>query len=74
MADIQNTKLNKMENVVLQANPWWIPPPAGLMKINVDATLSKSSGVASSAAVARDVEGNFLSIVVLSGLTDPETM
>lgn len=33
------------------------PPPAGLIKINVDADLSKSSGVVSAATVARDNMG-----------------
>ncbi|CAA0830026.1 Unknown protein [Striga hermonthica] len=32
----------------------WIPSPQGMMKINVDATLSKNSNIAAVAAVARD--------------------
>ncbi|TVU28213.1 hypothetical protein EJB05_19722, partial [Eragrostis curvula] len=44
------------------------------MKINVDAALSKNSGISSAAAVARDKDGNFLgaSALVVNGITDPE--
>ena len=40
--------------------PRWIPPPAGAMKLNVDAAVSKNAGRASAAAVARDANGLFL--------------
>jgi hypothetical protein len=48
----------------------WIPPPRGVSKINVDATLSKNSSKAS--AVARDEAGNFLgaSAVMMLGITE----
>jgi hypothetical protein len=36
--------------------PQWIPPPAGVMKVNVDAAVSKNTGRASAAAVARDAK------------------
>ncbi|GJN07955.1 hypothetical protein PR202_ga25833 [Eleusine coracana subsp. coracana] len=54
----------------------WIPPPTELMKINVDAALSKNSGIASAATIARDAVGSFMgaSAVVLEGISDPETM
>jgi len=53
----------------------WIPPPPGLMKVNVDAALSKNSDLVALAAVARDGRGIFLgaSALVLNGITDPET-
>ena len=38
----------------------WIPPPAGLMKINVEAALAKNLGVVAAAALARDTAGRFL--------------
>lgn len=54
--------------------PRWIPPPAGLMKINTDAAVSKNSKLATAAAVARDGEGNFVgaSVLVLEGITNAE--
>jgi ribonuclease HI len=56
--------------------PRWIPPPAGVMKINVDAAVSKNTGLGTVAAVARDAEGVFCgaSAVVLPGKTDAETL
>jgi len=46
------------------------------MKVNVDAAVSKNAGRASAAAVARDANGLFLgaSAVVMTGMTDPETI
>jgi hypothetical protein len=57
-------------------SPQWIPPPPGIAKINVDATISKISGLGSVAAVARDSMGNFLgaSALVIEGMTDLEVM
>jgi ribonuclease HI len=56
--------------------PRWIPPPAGTIKINVDAAVSKGSGCGSIAAVARPEDGLYLgaSTVVLAGKTEPETL
>ncbi|KAK1665079.1 hypothetical protein QYE76_053238 [Lolium multiflorum] len=56
--------------------PRWIPPPAGVMKINVDAAVSKNTGLGAVAAVARNVEGVFCgaSAVVLPRKTDAETL
>ena len=47
-----------------------------MAKINVDAALSKSGGVAAVGAVARDAMGGFLgaSGLVIKGILDPETM
>ncbi|KAK1626541.1 hypothetical protein QYE76_000856 [Lolium multiflorum] len=56
--------------------PRWIPPPEGVMKINVDAAVSKNMGLGAVAAVARNAEGVFCgaSAVVLPGKTDAETL
>uniref|UniRef100_A0A0E0K3S1 RNase H type-1 domain-containing protein n=1 Tax=Oryza punctata TaxID=4537 RepID=A0A0E0K3S1_ORYPU len=52
-----------------------IPPPVGLMKINVDATISKNSCIVSVAAVVRDTIGSFFeSFGVMEGAMEPETM
>ena len=54
----------------------WIPPPGGLMKLNVDAATSKNSNLSTVAAVARGEHGDFLgaSSVVLHGITNPEML
>ena len=54
--------------------PCWIPPPRGVLKVNVDAALSKNSDIAAVAAVARDETGMFLgaSALVVEGITSPE--
>lgn len=59
-----------------QAVPRWIPPPSGLMKINVVVALSKNVARALAAAVARDGEGKFrgASVLVVNGITDAEIM
>jgi ribonuclease HI len=46
------------------------------MKINDDATMSKNTGKASYAAVARNPSGQFLGAwsVVVMGMSDPETL
>jgi hypothetical protein len=56
--------------------PQWIPPPSDMAKVNMDAALSKNSGICSAAAVARDGEGRFLgaSALVLDGSFGPETV
>ncbi|TVU13714.1 hypothetical protein EJB05_37134, partial [Eragrostis curvula] len=47
-----------------------------MIKVNVDAALSKNSGVAVAAAVARHTNGDFAgtSAVVVEDIVDPETM
>lgn len=54
--------------------PRWIPPPLGLVKINIDVATSKNSSKAVVAAIARDAVGNFLgaSALVIHGLSDAE--
>lgn len=56
--------------------PQWIPPPVGMMKINVDASVSKNKKISSAVVVARNTAGVFLgaSAIVLEGVTDLETM
>jgi ribonuclease HI len=46
-----------------------------VLKINVDAALSKNTSIAAMAAVARDDSGRFqgASVIVMEGVTDPET-
>ena len=52
----------------------WIPPPRGVLKVNIDAALSKNSDIAAMAAMARDETGIFLgaSALVVEGITSPE--
>ncbi|TVU19810.1 hypothetical protein EJB05_35982, partial [Eragrostis curvula] len=47
-----------------------------MMKINVDAAISKNVGKATAAAIVRDEAGVFqgASVLVISGLLNPETM
>ncbi|XP_071678677.1 uncharacterized protein [Lolium perenne] len=56
--------------------PRWLPPPVGVTKINVDAAVSKNTGLGAVAAVARDAEGVFCgaSAVVFPGKTDAENL
>jgi hypothetical protein len=42
-----------------EAEAAWIPPPAGVTKINVDAAVGKNSGHGTVAAVARSDSGVF---------------
>jgi hypothetical protein len=53
-----------------------IAPPSSVIKINVDAALSKNVSMASVAAIARDKDGRFMgaSALVLRGIFDPEVM
>ena len=49
--------------------PRWVRPSRGLAKINVNTTMSKNSGQAVAATVARDEDGNYLgaSVLVVAG-------
>lgn len=67
----------KKQTVTSAAKPkpgGWLPPPAGMAKVNVDAATSKSSTFSAIAAVARGETGEFLgaSSVVVQGISDPE--
>ena len=59
-----------------QSRPTWIAPPSGVVKINIDAALSKNTSTTSAAAIARDEDGRFMgaSALVLRGIVDPEVM
>ena len=50
--------------------------PSGVVKINVDAALSKNTSMASAATIARDEDGRFMgaSVLVLRGIVDLEVV
>jgi hypothetical protein len=56
--------------------PRWVPPPPGVIKINVDAAVGKNSGCGTVAAVARSDGGAFLgaSTRIFPGRTEAETL
>ncbi|GJN39670.1 hypothetical protein PR202_gb28803 [Eleusine coracana subsp. coracana] len=56
-------------------SPRWIAPPEGMVKLNVEAALSKNRDMAAVSAVARDTGGLFMgaSVVVIQGINDAET-
>jgi len=64
--------------VVKEGCTQWIAPPEpeGVVKINVDARVSKSSNTSATAAIAKNANGNFLgaSAVVWEGFEDPEIL
>jgi hypothetical protein len=61
---------------VTSSNRWWLPPPPGIAKINIDAAVSKNLSLGSVAAVARDSDGGFLgaSLLTIEGTTEPEML
>lgn len=77
MSDIREDKQvqRKSGSAARQSLPW-IPPPPGVVKINVDAALSKNDLKATAGAIARDATGRFLgaSALVVQGIDDPEIM
>jgi hypothetical protein len=80
VADIQLSDEQKPRRLApagsTRSEPSWIPPPRGVMKINVDAAVGKNMGFGSIAAVARDEDGVFrgASAVVLNGKSEAETL
>jgi hypothetical protein len=77
IADLGITNTEQIANKVkVPKTTRWIPPPAGLMKINVDAAISKNTNRASATAIVHDGGGQFLgaSTLVMEGCIDPETM
>lgn len=55
----------------------WLPPSVSLAKINVDASVARSSGFGAVAAVSRDHAGVYSGasvIIVFRGITDPATL
>jgi ribonuclease HI len=69
---LTKTAARSMESTGLR----WLPPPEGMVKINVDAATSKNSSKVAFAAVVQQADGLFLgaSSVVMEGVTDPETL
>jgi hypothetical protein len=59
-----------------QVTPGWIPPPGGMMKVNIDAAVGKSSRQGSVVAVAGSEDGVFLgaSTAVYPGKSNPEIL
>jgi ribonuclease HI len=59
-----------------QRTPGWIPPPRGMIKINVDAAVGKNSGRGTVAAIARTENGGFMgaSTLVLPGKSSAEIL
>ncbi|WVZ54113.1 hypothetical protein U9M48_004968 [Paspalum notatum var. saurae] len=59
-----------------KVEPRWISPPAGVVKVNADAAISKNRNLGAAAAVARDSDGGFMgaSSLVVEGIADAETM
>jgi hypothetical protein len=66
----------RQPTVVTATAPARIPPPQGMLKINVDAGVGKNTGRGRVAAVARDSTGLFqgASAVVYPGRMDAETL
>jgi hypothetical protein len=66
----------KVALVMGNPKPQWLAPPEGVMKINMDASVSKNLKVASVADVVHDTTGSFLGALtmVLEGILDPETL
>jgi ribonuclease HI len=59
-----------------QRTPGWIPPPRGMIKINVDAAVGKNGGRGTVAAIARTENGGFMgaSTLVLPGKSSAEIL
>jgi ribonuclease HI len=77
--ELRQSEERKPKNPVTnqtRVSPGWIPPPSGIVKINVDAAVGKSHGRGAVAAVARSDRGVYMgaSAIVLLGNTDPETL
>jgi hypothetical protein len=76
IADLESAAPNVQKKIgVPTQNLRWIPPPQGVMKINMDAALSKNSCIVTVAAIARDEAGTFLgaSAIVMEGVSGLET-
>ncbi|MFY0277382.1 hypothetical protein, partial [Escherichia coli] len=75
ISDLDLTKPSEKQGRAVAAPvPRWYAPPIGVAKVNVDASISKNSGVADVATVACDDAGGFLvaSMMTFQGLTDPQ--
>ena len=71
---IPDTKKGRTAVTTVTHTPWWIPPPQGMIKINVDMTVGKNTGRGAIVAVTNNDVGRFLgaSAVVLPGKTAPK--
>ncbi|KAK1697051.1 hypothetical protein QYE76_013748 [Lolium multiflorum] len=89
MAEINQTFVNYLKDLELSKRtvqqpaaatetiaPRWIPPPTGMVKINVDAAVGKNLKRGSVAAIARSSDGVFLgaSALIYPGVTEAETL
>jgi len=78
IADLEPAIPNVQKKIGVPAQtPRWILPPEGVMKINVDAALSKIFlHIVTVAVIARDEAGTFLgaSAIVMEGVSDLETV
>jgi hypothetical protein len=75
--------LTQSKNIVIKGgtapkhgHPRWIPPPDGVVKVNVDAAVARRKDHGVIAAVARRANGEYLgaSAVLLQGISDPEVL
>ena len=59
-----------------QPQPVWIPPPPGMVKINVDAAVARDGAYGAIGVVCRDATGSFLgaSSQWVEGVADPATL
>jgi hypothetical protein len=76
LAQVRSPSSKQAAPGVSEPGPVWIPPPTGVLKINVDAAVSKNTGRGAVVAIARDHEGMFMgaSALVFPGNTDAETL
>jgi ribonuclease HI len=76
--DLQLSRQKKEVKPATEAHPapGWLPPPQGMIKINVDAAVGKNTSRGSVAVIARSDTGVFMgaSVVVFPGKTEPETL
>jgi hypothetical protein len=73
IADQSKDKTHQPLTVAPRATtPAWIPPPAGWVKLNVDAAVGKNSGQGAVAAITHQQDGQFLgaSILIFPGKSD----
>lgn len=61
--------------VIRRVREPWVPPPVGLVKLNVDGAVSAHRGRGSAAVVCRDHSGRYLGAsAVVFEITDPNTL
>ncbi|KAK1598491.1 hypothetical protein QYE76_048259 [Lolium multiflorum] len=74
--ELSKRTVQKPAAVTATTAPRWIPPPPGMVKINVDAAVGKNLRRGSVAAIARSSDGVFLgaSALIYAGVTEAETL